>query len=872
MNDNRQDSNNSHLTSVGQYPESAVIEHLKRCQKIAAEQSEDLFKHFFTSLDAKLLEFADNAKTNQEVSRLQDTVREFRSKNNELRRQFINYLADGFVKFKSKKLNTKTGEDKYKSDMLSLVDNSDLEETIAISSVVHRADEHYSETLWYLNQRFGVLNGGETVTEKNNPISPVQFCESLRKALKVLSVDTKAKIITYKIFDKEFISRVGSVFAEVNQYMAREEILPNLRYDAASARAAQAQLNQQSNEISLPSFDESQQVEQQPHSQAQSQSQQSPPAEVSLPHVQQQSPFGVQPLPNSNIVATPDPSAPAAEYQGGLVDAIKILQNHINSVTGGAPVQSGPQGLVSNSAPTSQPLNNPQVPPENSAVASAGGAAAPSGAISTGPVYSNNQLVSALHDLQSQAFTSTGGLVDTPTTEMQAITPQAIENVNQNLVNQLQKEAKDGKVEEADMHTIELVGMLFEYMLSDDHLPDSIKAILSYLHTPFLKVAFLDKTFFEKSEHPARLLLNALAEAGTKWVSNDGTSQYEIYTKVKQVVSRVLEDFEKDVRLFAELLLEFSSYVKKISRRQDLMEKRAMEKVQGEEKLREVKMRVNKEVRSRTDGKDLPSAVLLLLLQPWSDYLAFLLLRYGDESELWSKAIAAVDDLLWSIQPKTDPEDKERHEDLLDDLLDVIDSGFETIGYDQAKGKKLIEAIVSLQQMALQSKEIEVAPEPEREKLETMAAEKAGEPTESIEDATPEEAKMVENLKMIEFGTWFEFEGGKRLKVAWYNSKTMHYMLVDQMGKKVAMQSGLELARGMLTGKTKVIAGSSKPFFERALENIFQNLNAKAEALNSDEISEEPFEAEDAEEGTSSMESETSTMEVSSEEVPLKEE
>ncbi|MGI1680266.1 MAG: DUF1631 domain-containing protein [Cellvibrionaceae bacterium] len=832
MNDNRHGSNNSHLSSVGQYPEAAVIEHLKRCQKIAAEQSEDIFKHFMSSLDAKLLEFSDSAKTNQEVSRLQDTIREFRSKGKEFQRQFINHLADGFVKFKSKKLNTKTGEDKYKSDMLSLVDNSDLEETIAVSSVVHRADEQYSETLWYLNQRFAVLNGGETVSEPNNPISPIQFCESLRRALKVLSIDTKAKIITYKIFDKEFISRIGSVFAEMNQYLAREGILANLRYDAATARAQQANT---SVDLPLPSFDEPTQGE--PEYQQQS------AAEVSLP-MQQSSPFQSQPLPASSIVATPDATAPPGEYQGGLVDAIRVLQNHINTVTATS-TPSGPQGLVANSSPPPQSFSNPQVSPENSAVASAGGAAAPGGMVATGSVYSNTQLVSALQNLQTQAFTSTAGLVDTPTGEMQAITPQTIEAVNQNLVNQLQEEADDGKVDDVDMHTIELVGMLFEYMLSDDHLPDSIKAILSYLHTPFLKVAFLDKTFFEKTEHPARLLLNDLAEAGTKWVSNDGTSQYEIYTKVKQVVSRVLEDFEKDVRLFAELLLEFSSYVKKISRRQDLMEKRVMEKVQGEEKLREVKMRVNKEVRSRTDGNELPSAVLLLLLQPWSDYLAFLLLRYGDQSDLWGKAIGAVDDLLWSIQAKTDPAEKARHEDMLDDLLDVIDSGFETIGYDQAKGKKLIEAIVSLQQMALQSQEIEAAPEPEREKLESMAAEKAGHPEEPLEEATPEEAKMVENLKMIEFGTWFEFDGGKRLKVAWYNSKTMHYMLVDQMGKKVAMQSGLELAKGMLSGATKVIAGSSKPFFERALENIFQNLNAKAEALSPEASSPEESQIEE---------------------------
>ena len=118
-----------------------------------------------------------------------------------------------------------------------------------------------------------------------------------------------------------------------------------------------------------------------------------------------------------------------------------------------------------------------------------------------------------------------------------------------------------------------------------------------------------------------------------------------------------------------------------------------------------------------------------------------------------------------------------------------------------------------------------------RNELERIAAEKAGQHVHEDEEVTPEEAQMVESLKMIEFGTWFEFEGGKRLKVAWYNGRTSHYMLVDQMGKRVDMESGLALARKMIAGTAKIISGSSKPFFERALENIYHKLNEKAEAI-----------------------------------------
>lgn len=507
--------------------------------------------------------------------------------------------------------------------------------------------------------------------------------------------------------------------------------------------------------------------------------------------------------------------------------AIRVLQEHMTTApagAGGSPAQAGAPVQGGAAAPGGV----------SGDVASA---AAPGGR--QGMVYTSQQLVGALQSLQTQALAVAGDTIQEA--EPGSLEPQQVAVISSQLRAQLQEDmgGEELAMESMDMHTIDLVGMLFEYMLSDDNLPSSIKALLSYLHTPFLKVAFLDKDFFEQVNHPARLLLNSMAEAAVKWVGNDGSDQYDLYNKIKSIVSKVLDEFENDVRIFAELLLEFSSYTKKISRRQELVERRAMEKVQGEEKLKEVKLRVNEAVKSRIDNRELPSAVLLLLLQPWSDYLAFILLRYGEESDSWQRAIKVVDDILWSIEPKDNNKDRTRQMEMHDALNRELGVGFETIGYDQAKSKKLLDALFSLQKMALQSKKAEPAPEPMRNKLESMAAEKAGKPQVEEDAATPEEQRMVENLKMIEFGTWFEFEGGKRLKVAWYNSKTLHYMLVDQMGKKVAMKSGLELARAMLSHEARVIAGSSKPFFERALENIFQSLNNKAKVDQQVEVGDE---------------------------------
>lgn len=726
---------------------SAVLTHLKACQGLAAEHSRQAFRQYIKVLDDALTLEISQAKSNQESMELQDVQRQLRQSKEELERYFCGYLSEGFVKFKKKELNTSMTADTSNPEELSLLGNDQLEEAIAISSITQRADEYFAEPLWALNQRFSVLNGGQRVTEANNPASPIQFCESLRKALKLVPMNSKVKNLAYKVYDDQLIQVMQGISEEINRYLKQNEILPNLKYALPSGVVPASTVGSQTESV----------LSQLAAAQAEQETQEEPQ----------------------------DPN----EYQGNLVQAIRNLQSQL------------------------------LVP----------GVAQQAGLPSNGVLVSGDSLVGALQNLQSQAVKG-GGL---PAGGVgQQIIPLDISQVIQKLKEEISAENAGAEVPQNDMHTIDLVGMVFEYMLNDANLPDSIKALLSYLHTPFLKIAFIDPGFFEQADHPARVLLNSLAEAGSKWVGNDGTSQYDIYNKIKDIVNRVLKEFESDIKIITELLLEFKSYTKNIVRRQELMEKRATEKAQGEEKLREVKLKVNDEIRARTEKKELPSAVLLFLLQPWSDYLSFALLRYGEKSEKWVKAVALVDDVLWCIEPKTDPGDRSRQMELHSEIVAAISTGFETIGYDQEKGKKLIEALSSLIKLALQSKKAEPAPAPMRNKLERIAAEKAGTKESTEAKWTPEEAQMVESLKMIEFGTWFEFEGGRRLKVAWYNARTSHYMLVDQMGKRVDMMSGLMMARQMIAGKAKIISGSSKPFFERALENILEKLNEKADSIS----------------------------------------
>jgi hypothetical protein len=65
---------------------------------------------------------------------------------------------------------------------------------------------------------------------------------------------------------------------------------------------------------------------------------------------------------------------------------------------------------------------------------------------------------------------------------------------------------KSRVVEDADEDVINLIAMLFEFILNDGTVPESLKALIARLQIPMLKVAVLDKSFFQPHQSPGATL------------------------------------------------------------------------------------------------------------------------------------------------------------------------------------------------------------------------------------------------------------------------------------------------------------------------------------------------------------------------------
>jgi hypothetical protein len=448
------------------------------------------------------------------------------------------------------------------------------------------------------------------------------------------------------------------------------------------------------------------------------------------------------------------------------------------------------------------------------------------------PVQTNfADLMSSLNLLQISA----------PPLNRQQITQLPIETVKEAFSEQMSKLAeivKSQQINSADADIIDLVGMLFEFILNDNSLPDSVKALLSHLHTPILKVALLDKKFFFRSKHPARRLLNALTQAGALCNAEDNDDN-GVFAKMQSVVDDILQHFDENTELFTTVLEDFNEFLEGFNRRSKVFEKRTVESAKGRERLREARQTVSQEIVDRTWNRTLPKVAEELLLGPWANLLVLTNLRNGADSEEWKRALALVDEVLWSLEPKTDPREQAKLRERLPAMEETIRNGLAVIGDPEVNTKALIQELKALYEQNLnlsprraspapssppepQAKPAPRKPAPIWEDVEVTAP---GEQQPFLREADPILLAIVDELRGIKLGSSFEFteSGGKkkiRAKLSWYSPKTSYYIFVNQTGIQVAVKSLRTLAKEIRKGETRIVQVARKPLMDRALESI----------------------------------------------------
>ena len=457
-----------------------------------------------------------------------------------------------------------------------------------------------------------------------------------------------------------------------------------------------------------------------------------------------------------------------------------------------------------------------------------GAVLAPGTMVTKLPVVETDRLVSALSNLQQlgvAAFHSNNY------SESKEIPPAELRTY---LVKELkigQGASATGSLSRDDELVIDVISMLFDFILEDHNLPDAMRALLGRLQIPMVKVALIDANFFRQRLHPARCLLNNLAQAALGWSDDGDRSERSLYGKIESIVGRVLSGFENDVEFFEELNKELDEFLEMERRSSKVAEERAAQVVRGKEQLEYSRQQVEGEIASRVQSYGAtPRVVLELVEDGWKNVLLLIALRKGSESQEMEAALTLLDHLLWSVVPKRDHEERHKLLQMIPGLLKGLRRHLTDISYDQHKMIRLFKELQSCHMACLRGKSIAdrvvpAAPKPQ-ERQKSVQKESAGNTTKSplSSEAVSEEDPFLEQASSLPLGSWLEItqgaEAGKRMKLAWKGIVSGAHLFVNNKGMKMMEMEVAVVADALRDGRMIILEEAEKPLMDRALLSI----------------------------------------------------
>jgi hypothetical protein len=401
-----------------------------------------------------------------------------------------------------------------------------------------------------------------------------------------------------------------------------------------------------------------------------------------------------------------------------------------------------------------------------------------------------------------------------------------------------------------DEDTIDLVGMLFEFILEDRNLPAAMQVMLARLQIPYLKAAILDRKMFSHRQHPARRLLDSLAEQAKSW-SEESDRDHRLHEKVKSIVDQLLHDFDDDMGIFERLLTDLQQFQDVNKRRSELAEQRVAESARGREKLEQARRRAAREILERIGTQKLPPLIHGVLARAWANHLVLTLLRQGEDSPEFKAALRFIDEFIASTRPANDTTSRQTLRQMLPGIERALRQGLANVAFQEQDVERLLSQLHAYYRQQLgeapaadaaevaAANEEDVAmlaiPDSIQPVLDRQAAPADILEEEELAEVPPDSPEWYQ-VQALQPGNWLEFtlddEPPARAKLSWISPMSGRYLFVNRRGLKVADYAPRELASLFADGKARVLAANA--LFDRAMTAIVGKLSQTGDEAPAD--------------------------------------
>lgn len=458
--------------------------------------------------------------------------------------------------------------------------------------------------------------------------------------------------------------------------------------------------------------------------------------------------------------------------------------------------------------------------------------------------------------------------------DLQGLDASRLADGQVNVLREIKNSAVTAGMGQLDVMTLDIVALIFDYILDDRRVPDAMKALIGRLQIPVLKVAMLDRAFFSQKAHPARRLLDALAEVSMGWDPQEGHDS-GLYRKVDESVQRILNEFDDKLDVFIAVLEDLERYLAEEKRQIDVLTSRGAQILYTREQREVAGIVAQDTIHTQLFSHTVPTLIQDFLYGPWKELLTLIYSQSGEGGEAWKGAVQTIADLIWSVTPKATAEERRLLVQRLPNLLKRLSDGLKAIEHPQSEQDRFFAALVKCHAEAVKNGMHGITPEaaPAVERAAAPPPPSAAEPLADFEEipvqtaavdvdprlmqevsalpavsahvqteeitltdvswlagGEPEGDPYDAKVRQLKRGSWIEIrqEDGSfaRAKLAWISPMRGLYLFTNRLGQRAMSIHANGLAAKLRAGEIQLL--DSVPLMDRAVDALLTKLQNTA--------------------------------------------
>ena len=767
----------------------------------------DLFTSFFNNADTALFELANEASNNEEQKQYFDLLHSIRTDKANLSRG----LSDALRSYLKPISAIAPGDDSASIDddddeELSLVSQDTMDELVLVNTIAAKSHDNFNEDISKLEIRLDHLAEHTPMIFSKDALIPLHFCEAFQQSITILDLATAEKLILYKLFDNEVAGNLNQLYATINNLLIDAGILPKIKLTASR--------NADGGGSNGPEYVVEEEDEFENTGTAQGSGGGRPGGTGS--------PGSPSPEGASATDGSPQQGGsgsggdPATTQSKSEAYTQKLINKYGNKDIGGYPIGEASEiirdFIGNDSASTGSIEGDPQF-------------------------YGHKDVFSALTQMQSVTHTQ----IQSAPPAIERIDAAAIKQALLSTIASQQGGTITKQINQVIEKTIDFIKLIFDAIIDDTSISDTIKALLLTLQIPVIKASMLDQEFFVNDDHPARELLDRIAEIGV------GVTEHTdpLYKQLDQIIKDLLADYASDINAFVVALEKVKEIIAQREAETEEKEREAQEQIQKEHARKIVLW----ELRKSTLEKKLPSLVHKLVLKLWPTMMFNHYIKHGKQNDEWVFLVTTLGEIVESVQTPSNAKEykalkdshealaervekrlrrskraKEHLEEIMADLRETYGHLLDTDEFDEALAQPELSTMPVMDTPIASEEAIEAAREGDIEESFNEVV------TEDQEPHPDEPVDLREKLQLlpndVRPGVWFQItmenDHIRRLKLSVIIMEEALLVFVDHNGERVIEKEAEPFAEELKNGKAQIIMHHS--VFDHALGSVFSSI------------------------------------------------